>query len=65
MVRGPNLDKKRARINIISHLLSQVPYKDLLRAEAKFPKRQAAHGYKGAGLPVPVRSRLLLIRNQP
>lgn len=44
-------DKKRARLNIISHLLSQVSYGDLPRAEAKLPKRQAAHGYKEPDYP--------------
>jgi polyphosphate kinase 2 len=39
-------DKKRVRLNIISHLLSQVPYKEAPREEVKLPKRQKAHGYK-------------------
>jgi len=38
-------DKRRARLNIISHLLSQVPYKPLKRKPVVFPKRQAAGGY--------------------
>ena len=33
-------DKKRARLNIISHLLSQVPYKPLVRRDIKLPRRQ-------------------------
>ncbi|UFM71676.1 polyphosphate kinase 2 [Leclercia adecarboxylata] len=33
-------DKKRARLNIISHLLSQIPYKDLPEEEVKLPKRK-------------------------
>jgi len=33
-------DKRRARLNIISHLLTQVPYKDITRDEVvKLPKR--------------------------
>ena len=44
-------DKKRARLNIISHLLSQVPYEDVPRAEVTLPKRQAAHGYKEPDYP--------------
>jgi polyphosphate kinase len=44
-------DKKRARLNIISHLLSQVPYKEMLRAEVTLPKRQTAHGYKEPDYP--------------
>ena len=38
-------DKRRARLNIISHLLSQIPYKELSRDKAKLPKRGKAHGY--------------------
>jgi polyphosphate kinase len=44
-------DKKRARLNIISHLLSQVPYEEMPRAEVTLPKRQAAHGYKEPDYP--------------
>ncbi len=38
-------DKKRARLNIISHILSSIPYKELPRDKIKLPKRQKAHGY--------------------
>ena len=38
-------DKKRGRLNIISHLLSQVPYEPLERKDVKLPKRQKAKGY--------------------
>jgi len=38
-------DKKRARLNIISHLLSLIPYEDLKREKPSFPKREKAHGY--------------------
>ena len=38
-------DKKRGRLNIISHLLSQVPYKPLEHKDVKFPRRQHAKGY--------------------
>ncbi len=38
-------DKKRARLNIISHLLSQVPYQPLERGGITLPKRQKAAGY--------------------
>jgi len=38
-------DKRRARLNIISHLLSQIPYKELPRDKPKLPKRGKAHGY--------------------
>jgi polyphosphate kinase 2 len=32
-------DKKRARLNIISHLLSKIPYKEVARDKIKLPKR--------------------------
>jgi polyphosphate kinase len=38
-------DKKRGRLNIISHLLSQVPYKRRAPLDIKLPKRQKADGY--------------------
>jgi polyphosphate kinase 2 len=38
-------DKKRARLNAISHLLSQIPYEDLPHEDPSLPKRQKAHGY--------------------
>jgi polyphosphate kinase 2 len=38
-------DKKRARLNCISHFLSLVPYKEIKREEVKLPRRQKAHGY--------------------
>ena len=38
-------DKKRGRLNIISHLLSSIPYTPLEHREVTLPKRQKAHGY--------------------
>jgi polyphosphate kinase 2 len=38
-------DKKRARLNIISHLLSQIPYEEVPREEPVLPERQDADGY--------------------
>ena len=38
-------DKRRARLNLISHLLSQIPYKELPREKPVLPKRGKAHGY--------------------
>jgi polyphosphate kinase 2 len=38
-------DKKRARLNCISHLLSVIPYKAIDRELVKLPKRQKPHGY--------------------
>ena len=45
-------DKKRARLNIISHLLSQVPYKPLAPRDITLPKRQRADGYVPPDLPL-------------
>lgn len=39
-------DKKRARLNIITHLLSKIPYKALPRDKVKLPKRQKRVGYR-------------------
>ncbi len=38
-------DKRLARLNAISHLLSQIPYEDLPRDKPVLPKRQKPHGY--------------------
>ncbi len=38
-------DKKRVRLNIITHLLGKIPYKEAPRAKVKLPKRQKDHGY--------------------
>ena len=38
-------NKKRARLNVISHLLSQIPYKDLTPTPIKLPRRQKDDGY--------------------
>jgi polyphosphate kinase len=45
-------DKKRGRLNIISHLLSQIPYEQLTHGEITLPKRQKADGYVEPTLPV-------------
>ena len=39
-------DKKRGRLNIISHLLAHVPYEPLEHREIKLPKRQPARGIR-------------------
>ncbi len=39
-------DKKRARLNIIKHLLEQIPYEKAPREKVKLPKRQESGGYK-------------------
>jgi polyphosphate kinase 2 len=47
-------DKQRARLNIITHLLSKIPYKDVPRAKVKLPKRQKRGGYKEPDYPYKV-----------
>jgi len=44
-------DKKRARLNIIAHLLSKVKYKKVSHDKVKLPKRQTAKKYKAADYP--------------
>jgi polyphosphate kinase len=44
-------DKRRARLNVISHLLSKIPYKDLPRDKPVLPKRGKAHGYVESDYP--------------
>ncbi len=39
-------NKRRARLNIISHLLRHIPYEDMPRTKVKLPKRQEPHGYQ-------------------
>lgn len=38
-------DKRRARLNCISHLLSVIPYRHVKREKTKLPKRQKPKGY--------------------
>ena len=45
-------DKKRGRLNIISHLLSQVPYKPPAPPDITLPKRQPPRGYTEPDLPL-------------
>jgi polyphosphate kinase 2 len=44
-------DKKRARLNIITHLLEQIPYKSAPREKVKLPKRQKPGGYRDPKYP--------------
>jgi polyphosphate kinase 2 len=38
-------DKRRLRLNLITHMLGKIPYKDVPRDKIKLPKRQKPHGY--------------------
>jgi polyphosphate kinase 2 len=44
-------DKKRARLNIISHLLSKIDYKRVAKDKVRLPERQKAAGYKDPKYP--------------
>ncbi|MCX2542007.1 polyphosphate kinase 2 [Pseudomonas sp. COW5] len=44
-------DKRRARLNIISDLLSRIPYKSVSREKVELPKRQKPGGYKESDYP--------------
>jgi polyphosphate kinase len=44
-------DKKRARLNIISHMLRHIPHEGLPREKVKLPDRQKPHGYKEPDYP--------------
>ncbi|WP_437423395.1 polyphosphate kinase 2 [Williamsia muralis] len=47
-----NDDKKRGRLNIITHLLSQVPYEHIERPDVTLPERQRPHGYTAPTQPL-------------
>ena len=38
-------DKKRARLNIITHLLAHIPYEEIKRDKVKLPKRKIDDSY--------------------
>jgi len=44
-------DKRRARLNLITHLLSRIPYKKAPREKVKLPKRQKAKDYREPAYP--------------
>jgi hypothetical protein len=44
-------DKKRARLNVIRHLLAQIPHEDAPREKIKLPKRQKAGDYRERDYP--------------
>jgi polyphosphate kinase 2 len=47
-------DKRKARLNTIRHLLSQIPYEEVPREKIKLPKRQKAGDYQEADHPLRV-----------
>lgn len=44
-------DKKRARLNVITHLLSRIPYKEAPRVKVKLPSRQKLGKYMSPDYP--------------
>ncbi|TDN57820.1 polyphosphate kinase 2 [Paraburkholderia sp. BL10I2N1] len=44
-------DKKRARLNLITHLLSQIPYQAVPREKVSLPPRQKSRGYEDPDYP--------------
>jgi polyphosphate kinase len=44
-------DKRRARLNIITHLLSKIPYKKVRHDKVELPKRQKPGGYRNPNYP--------------
>jgi len=44
-------DKKRARLNLITHLLEKIPYKSAPREKVKLPKRQISRSRRGSDYP--------------
>ena len=44
-------DKKRARLNIIKHILGRIPYDSAPREKVKLPKRQKQGDYKETNYP--------------
>ena len=47
----PSDDKKRARLNVIAHLLRRIPYGEIPKEEIRLPKRQKPDGYRDPDYP--------------
>ena len=45
-------DKKRARLNVISHLLDRIPYEHLERRNVELPERQDSGDYRESNAPL-------------
>jgi polyphosphate kinase len=44
-------NKRRARLNALTHILSKIPYEELPRSKVKLPKRQERGDYKDPDYP--------------
>ena len=58
-------DKRRGRLNLITHLLSQVPYEPLAHKEVTLPERQRAGGYVDPDLPAALHPDAVLSVRRP
>src|SRR5262249_2405219 len=45
------VDKKRARLNCIAHLLTQIPYQEIKHPEVKLPERERSQDYHRGPIP--------------
>ena len=45
-------DKKRARLNVISHLLDRIPYEPLKHRVVELPDRQKPSSYRESDVPL-------------
>jgi hypothetical protein len=62
VVHGALQRQARARLNIISHMLTRIPYKDITRDEVvKLPKRGKIGKYKAVPYPFKSGRRAFLI----
>ena len=53
-------DKRRARLNCIAHLLSQISYEDVPMAKVKLPEAAKKQWLRRARAPLPLRARAIL-----
>jgi hypothetical protein len=53
-------NKRRARLNALTHILSKIPNEELPRSKVKLPKRQERGDYKDPDYPVQSHPRDLL-----
>jgi hypothetical protein len=52
-------DKRRARLNTLTHILTKIPYEGLPRSKVELPKREARGDYKDPDYPFRVISEVL------
>lgn len=47
----PSDDKRRARLNVIHHILRTVPYEAMPKEKFEFPERRKRDGYRAPSYP--------------